>query len=95
MVFDILLCAFTKMESISQEVLDHLSILSLIPEGYDQVMQAFDEYIIYAQERIRFQTLFALLKTASNVKVVENGLILINFLLDATSSISQRMAVGY
>ena len=82
-----------KMESISQEVLDDLSILTLTSDGYYQVIQAFDQYMVYAQERIRFQTLLILLQSATNAKVVENGLLLINFLLDATHSISDRMAV--
>ena len=58
-----------------------------------KVMMAFDTLMLYAQEKIRFQTTVALLNTASDVEVVTTILVFFNVLLSTTPNIAQRLAV--
>ena len=96
-VFMFLLCAFLKQTDVTNEVFEDLGILCQTIEGHEQVFSAFDNLMVYAQEKIRFQTTVALLNTASDVAVVTTILVFFNVLISTTSSIAQRMAVriGY
>ena len=92
-VFMFLLCAFLKQVDVTNEVFEDLGIMCQTPEGHEQVLMAFDTLMLYAQEKIRFQTTVALLNTASDVEVVTTIRVFFNVLLSTTPNIAQRLAV--
>ena len=92
-VFSLLLCAFLKQVSVTNEVFEDLSVLCQMKEGQEAVFMAFDSLMLFAKERIRFQSTVSLLASATDVTVATNILVFFNILLGKMSSITQRMAV--
>ena len=89
----LVLCAFIKNNTIIIDCFTYLSIICNIEDGYNQVMNAFDDFMIFAQEKTRFQSVITLLRTASDSEVVITLLVFFNTLIEKSLSVAQRMAV--
>ena len=89
----LLLCAFIKSNSVIVDSITFLSIICRTSEGYNQVMNAFDDFSIFSQERVRFQSFISLLSSTSDVEVTITLLVFFNTLIEQTMSIAQRLAV--
>ena len=89
----LVLCAFIKNNQIIIDCFTYLSIICNIEDGYNQVVNAFDDFMIFAQEKTRFQSVITLLRTASDSEVVITLLVFFNTLIEKSLSVAQRMAV--
>lgn len=89
----LVLCAFIKNNTIIIDCFTYLSIICNIEDGYNQVMNAFDDFMIFAQEKTRFQSVITLLRTATDSEVVITLLVFFNTLIEKSLSVAQRMAV--
>ena len=89
----LVLCAFIKNNKIIIDCFTYLSIICNIEDGYNQVVNAFDAFMIFAQEKTRFQSVITLLRTASDSEVVITLLVFFNTLIEKSLSVAQRMAV--
>ena len=89
----LVLCAFIKNNTIIIDCFTYLSIICNIEDGYNQVMNAFDDFLIFAQEKTRFQSVITLLRTATDSEVVITLLVFFNTLIEKSLSVDQRMAV--
>ena len=89
----LVLCAFIKNNTIIIDCFTYLSIICNIKDGYNQVMNAFDDFMIFAQEKTRFQSVITLLRTATDSEVVITLLVFFNTLIEKSLSVAQRMAV--
>lgn len=89
----LVLCAFIKNNTIIIDCFTYLSIICNIEDGYNQVMNAFDDFLIFAQEKTRFQSVITLLRTATDSEVVITLLVFFNTLIEKSLSVAQRMAV--
>ena len=56
-VYTILLCAFLRQPSITQKIFVYLTIISRSSRGNEQVLHAIDELMLFAQEKVRFQSI--------------------------------------
>ena len=81
----LVLCAFIKNNQIIIDCFTYLSIICNIEDGYNQVVNAFDDFMIFAQEKTRFQSVITLLRTASDSEVVITLLVFFNTLIDSIS----------
>lgn len=89
----LVICAFIKNDLIITTCFTFLSIICNTEEGYNQVIGEFDDFMIFAQEKVRFQSVINLLNTATHIDVVITILVFFNSLIEKTLSIAQRMAV--
>ena len=89
----LVLCAFIKNNTIIIDCFTYLSIICNIEDGYNQVINAFDDFMIFAQEKTRFQSVITLLRTATDSEVVITLLVFFNTLIEKSLSVAQRMAV--
>ena len=89
----LVLCTFIKNNTIIIDCFTYLSIICNIEDGYNQVMNAFDDFLIFAQEKTRFQSVITLLRTATDSEVVITLLVFFNTLIEKSLSVAQRMAV--
>lgn len=94
-VSTLLLCSFVKNNSIIIDSFTYLTIICGTYEGYNQVINAFDDFVIFSQERVRFQSVISLLTTTSDSEVVITLLVFFNTLIKNAFSIAQRLAVYY
>ena len=93
-VYTLLLCVFLKQSSIIVDLLTFLGIICGTCEGEQQVLDAFDELMLFAQEKTRFQSIVALVSTVNDPEIVLNILVFFNNLIHNADSIVQRMAVA-
>lgn len=93
-VYTLLLCVFLKQSSIIVDLLTFLGIICGTSEGEQQVLDAFDELMLFAQEKTRFQSVVALVSTVNDPEIVLNILVFFNNLIHNADSIVQRMAVA-
>ena len=93
-VYTILLCAFLRQPSITQKIFVYLTIISRSSRGNEQVLHAIDELMLFAQEKVRFQSILSLLSTSQDIDTVTNILVFINVLIQQSESIAVRMAVS-
>ena len=92
-VYTLLLCVFLKQPSIIVDLLTFLGIICGTNDGERQVLDAFDELMLYAQEKTRFQSIVALMSTAKDPEIVLNILVFFNNLIHNAENIVQRVAV--
>ena len=92
-VYTLLLCLLLKQTNMVVDLLTFLGIICGTSEGEQQVLDAFDQLMMFNEEKTRFQSVVALLSTMDNADVVLNVLVFFNNLLHQSQSIVQRMAV--
>lgn len=88
------LCAFINNNSVMIHSITFLSVICRTSEGYNQVMNAFDDFTVFSQESVRFQSFISLLSSTSDIEVAITFLVFFNTLLEQTMNIAQRLAVA-
>ena len=93
-VYTLLLCAFLRQPEITQNIFMYLTIISQSSRGHEQVLRAIDEMMLFAQEKVRFQSILSLLSISQDIETVTNILVFLNVLIQQSESIAVKMAVG-
>lgn len=94
-VYTLLLCAFLRQPAITQKIFMYLTIISRSSRGHEQVLRAIDEMMLFAQEKVRFQSILSLLSISQDIDTVTNILVFLNVLIQQSESIAVKMAVGF
>ena len=91
----LLYCTMLKNNIITNKCLEFLSVICEDETGHKQVLDAYNDFLVFSKEKVRFQSTITLLSTTNDSEIVLTILVFFNSLIEKTNSIAQRLAVFF